>query len=111
MDIVNLEKALMQIARENPEGFTVYLHNLQPVRSGWSVGLKETQNSHGLEGLRNALIVSRQRTGFIGGWNADGKFWWDAVQIFEDEQQATEFGIENGQIAIYQIETNRLKFL
>jgi fructokinase len=108
MDLVN---NLLKIAEQNPKGFTVYLNDLKPVSSGWVVALLETQNSHGTDGLKRVIEVSKEKTGVVGGWSEDGKFWWDAVQIFEDEKQATEFGIANKQIAIYHIETNFVKFL
>jgi hypothetical protein len=106
-----LIKSLKQIAKENPNGFTVYLKDLSPVKRGWVVALKETQNSFGDDGLKKVITVATTKTGIVGGWRADGKFYWDAVLIFDNEDMATESGIENEQIAIYQIETNRLKFL
>jgi hypothetical protein len=106
-----LMKKLKQIASENPQGFTVYLEDLSPVKKGWSVALKETQNSFGDEGLKRVITVASTKTGVVGGWNEEGQFYWDAVQIFDNETEATESGIENEQIAIYQIEANRLKFL
>lgn len=106
-----LIKNLKQIARENPNGFTVYLKDLSPVKKGWVVALKQTQNSFGDEGLKKVISVATEKTGVVGGWKADGKLWWDAVQIIDNEDAATESGIENEQLAIYQIENNRLKFL
>ena len=113
MKMINNEvlKKLKQIAKENPTGFTVYLKNLIPVEKGWSVALKETQNSFGDEGLLKVLSVANERTGIVGGWREDGKFWWDAVKIFDNEVEATAFGIENEQIAIYHIEANYVKYL
>jgi hypothetical protein len=106
-----LIKNLHQIARENPNGFTVYLKDLSPVKKGWVVALKETQHSFGDEGLKKVISVATEKTGVVGGWKEDGKLWWDAVQIFDSEDSATQEGIKNEQLAIYQIETNRLKFL
>lgn len=106
-----LIKRLLEIADENPDGFTVYLKDLSPVKSGWSVALRETQNSFGIQGLMKVIEVATEKTGIVGGWTSDGKLWWDAVQIFTDEKEATEFGISNEQIAIYNIETNYLKNL
>jgi hypothetical protein len=106
----NLIRALKKIAKENPNGFTVYLKDLRPVIEGWAVALKETQNCFGDEGLKKVIEVATEKTGIVGGWK-DKKFYWDAVMLFSDEEEATKTGIENEQIAIYQIETNRLKFL
>jgi hypothetical protein len=107
----HLIEKLKEIAKENPSGFTVYLKDLTPVKEGWAVALKETQNSFGDEGLKRVIEVATEKTGIVGGWTEDGKFWWDAVQIFDNEDAATKSGIENEQIAIYQIEANYLKYL
>lgn len=107
----NLIEKLKQIAKENPTGFTVYLKDLTPVKSGWVVALKETQNSFGDDGLKRVIEVATAKTGIVGGWNEEGKLWWDAVQIFEGEEMATKAGIENEQIAIFHIERAYVKYL
>lgn len=99
---------IMQIALVNPDGFTVYTSNLEHVKKGWVVAMKETQNCFGQVGLQKVLDI-KPRT--IGGW-LDGKdFYFDAVMIFDNEEDATRAGIENEQIAIFNIEQSRLKFL
>jgi len=107
----NLINRLKEIASENPSGFTVYLNDLQPVKSGWCVALKETQFSFGDEGLKKVIAVATERTGIVGGWNENGELWWDAVKVFDNEGEATEAGRENEQLAIYHIDTNYLKYL
>lgn len=109
MDLL-IEK-LKQIARENPNGFTVYLKDLSPVKAGWSVALNETQNCHDDQGLKKVIAIATEKTGIVGGWKEDGKFWWDAVMIYDNEEQATIAGIQNEQIAIYHIEKNYVKFI
>lgn len=108
---MNVEKALKQLASENPNGFTVYTTDLTPVKQGWCVAQKETQNCFGDEGLRKALEVAIKTSQVIGGWKEGKKFYWDAILIFDSEADATKAGIENEQIAIYNIETNYLKYL
>ena len=109
--IESLIERLKQIAIENPTGFTVYLKDLSPVKEGWSVALKETQNSFGDEGLMKVIAVASEKTGIVGGWNEEGKLWWDAVQIFDNENAAIESGRENEQLAIYHIELNKVIWL
>lgn len=104
-------KQLLKISDEYPNGFTVYTTNLEPVTKGWIVAMKETQNSFGLAGLHRALEVAINTSQVIGGWKEGKKFYWDAVMIFSNELEATKAGLENAQIAIYNIETNYLKFL
>jgi len=108
---MNIIERLKQIAEENPNGFTVYTTNLQPVKQGWIVAQKETQNCFGDEGLQKALEVAIKTSQTIGGWKEEDLFYWDAVMIYDNEEEATRSGIENEQIAIYQIENNNLKFL
>ena len=102
---------LQVIAQENPSGFTVSLPNLQFITRGWVVAKKETQNSFGLEGLNRALEVALKTSKTIGGWQDEELFYWDAVMVFNNEDEATQAGIENEQLAIYNIETNYLKWL
>lgn len=99
---------LLEIAKENPDGFTVYTSTLQHVKRGWVVALKETQNCFGEDGLKKVLTYD---TGYVGGWKEKKLFYFDAVQIYHNEEEATKAGIENEQIAIFNIETSRLKFL
>ena|ERR1700730_11964979 len=102
---------LKQIANENPNGFTVYTTDLSAVKMGWVVAMKETQNSFGDAGLQKALEIAESTSKVIGGWKENEKFYWDAVLLFDNEQDATIAGTENEQIAIYNIETNYLKFI
>ncbi|MBB2148791.1 hypothetical protein [Pedobacter gandavensis] len=108
---MNIIERLKEIAEENPNGFTVYTTNLEPVKKGWIVAQIETQNCFGDEGLKKALEVALKTSQVLGGWKEEDLFYWDAVIIFNNEEEATRSGIENKQIAIYQIETNNLKFL
>lgn len=75
------------------------------------VARKETQNSFGEDGLRKVLEVALRTSKTVGGWKDEKLFYWDAVMVFENEDEATKAGIENEQLAIYQIETNKLKWL
>jgi len=111
LDKMELIKQLQAIAQENPSGFTVSLPSLQFITRGWVVAKKETQNSFGLEGLNKALEVALKTSKTIGGWQDEELFYWDAVMVFNNEDEATQASIENEQLAIYNIETNYLKWL
>lgn len=108
---MNLIESLKELAEEYPNGFTVYTTNLEPVKSGWVVAIKETQNCFGDVGLMKALDVAQRTSQVVGGWKEKDLFYWDAVLIFNNEEDATKAGIENKQIAIYHIESNYLKFI
>ncbi|OJV50490.1 MAG: hypothetical protein BGO31_14100 [Bacteroidetes bacterium 43-16] len=106
-----LIQKLQCIACENPSGFTVTLPNLEPVKSGWIVALKETQNCFNVFGLRKALEVAQKTSKIIGGWLEDDKFYWDASMVYKNREDAIKAGIENEQIAIFNIETAELLYL
>lgn len=107
----NMITAILKIARRNPEGFTILIPSLTPVKKGWAVAFEATQNSFDIEGLQKVIQHALTHQSVIGGWKEDNKFYFDSIMIIEDEQQAFEMGRDQKQIAIYQIETNRLEFL
>ena len=108
---MNIIERLLEIADENPNGFTVYTTTLKPVTKGWAVANIETQNCFGIKGLEKALAIAKSSTETLGGWKENELFYWDAVMLFDNEEEATEAGYRHKQIAIYNIETNYLKFL
>ena len=102
------------IAALNPDGFTVNAANLQPVKSGYAVALKKTQNSFGTDGLSKVanVIAKLQNSGNLnsrtlafGGWydSESGLYYYDATVIFEDRAEAIEAGRANEQIAIFDL--------
>lgn len=107
----DLIEAIKEVARKNPDGFTISIKDLSHVERGWVVAMTETQNSFGDEGLRKVLETARRTSYIMGGWK-DGKFfYYDAVWIIESKEEALRIGRENEQIAIYNIETATLIFL
>lgn len=103
---------LLIVASENPTGFTINVTDFSPIKRGWAVALKETQNCFGSEGAEKVVSVALEKTGgVVGGWKYGKDFYFDAVMIIEDENEATRLGIENEQIGIYQIHTNTYKQL
>lgn len=107
-----LTDKLLRVASENPTGFTINLTDFQPVKRGWAVALKETQNHFGREGAEKVIKIAIEKTAaIVGGWKYGKDFYFDAVLIIEDEEEATKFGIENEQIGICEIHTNTYKEL
>ena len=103
------------IAALNPDGFTVNAVNLQPVKSGYAVALKKTQNSFGTDGLSKVanVIAKLQNSGNLngrtlafGGWydSESGLYYYDATVIYQDREEAIEAGRANEQIAIFDLE-------
>ena len=101
----NLEKFL-SIAKANPEGFTIKL-NGEAVTSGYCVAVAETQDSFGEEGLEKVLQYAEANGTAIGGWlnHENGEYYFDAVQIIADREEAVKIGVANEQIAIFHLDT------
>lgn len=107
----NLITEIKRIANQNPQGFTISLPNLEHVKKGWIVALKETQNSFGDQGLQKVLETSLKTSKLLGGWKDGKDFYWDTVITFDTKEDAIRVGIENEQLAIYNIETATLIYL
>jgi fructokinase len=50
--MTDLVDAIFEIAKKNPEGFTVEVPSLKPVTSGYIAACKETQSCFGKQGLK-----------------------------------------------------------
>jgi fructokinase len=100
--------AIKAIAEQNPNGFTVDLTTLKKVTGGISVAFLETQNSFGDQGLKRVLKHALAHEKTVGGWLEESAFYYDSVRIFTDLEAAKRFGIENGQIAIFDLTRKEL---
>lgn len=105
-----LFKAILAIAEENPDGFTVDLTTLKKVTKGISVAYIDTQDSFGEEGLRRVLNHALMHEKRVGGWlnEENQEFYFDSIRIFTNLEEAKQFGRENKQIAIFDISQMRL---
>jgi hypothetical protein len=97
---------------ENPElGLILGIVNLDVVKSGWVVKVPFLQNLVGQDGMLEAVKMASMTTNTIAGYK-DGEIeLWDVVEIYDNEDEATEWGIKFDQMSIYQIETAKLKWL
>lgn len=102
---------LREIAIEFPDGSVVGFGHLQPIKKGWVVKMKEQTDFEGEAGMITAIRIASQTTKTVAGWTDGEVELWDVVMVFRNEDEATKAGIENEQMAIYQIETGRLKWL
>lgn len=105
-----LFEAILEVAKKNPDGFTVDLTTLKKVTRGISVAYLETQDSFGEEGLRKVLKHALEHEKKVGGWlnEENGEFYFDSIRIFTDPDEAIRFGRENQQIAIFDLGHLRL---
>ena len=103
--MTSLKNAIKEIAKQNPEGFTVELTTLKRVNQGIVVAYLETQNSFDDEGLENVLQHTMTNDKVVGGWlnEENGKYYFDSCKVFSDRNKAIEFGKQNQQIAIFDI--------
>lgn len=108
---MSLINDIKEIAKQNPQGFTISIKTLEHVTKGWVVARIETQNSFGDIGLERVIEVAKRTSYIIGGWKEGKFYYYDAVDIYEDKQEAIEAGRQNEQIAIYNIETATLIYL
>jgi fructokinase len=103
-----LFEAIREVAKQNPDGFTVDLTTLTKVTGGISVAYLETQNSFGDEGLKRVIAHALEHEKKVGGWLEAGDFYYDSVAIFTDLDVAKRFGRENNQIAIFDLTHRKL---
>lgn len=105
----DLVKKLLGIATQNPKGFTVTIPDCEPVKSGWCIGHKETQNCFGKKGLEKVIAHSLETTQVVGGWKGyDGKFHFDTVIITDDANEALDLKHDHKQLAIYHLDTGKV---
>ena len=101
-----ITKAL-EIANDNPLGFTITNDMSEMPQSGYAVALAATQNSFGLSGFLRALAFAIDNDLHFGGWldEKSGKYYFDAVRVFPEGKldEAVDFATQEGQLAIYSL--------
>ena len=111
MDLNFVFNSLLNIATVNPDGFTVDKNTLQPITAGYSVAVKETQNSFGPAGAARVVYHARKNNNIcaLGGWynSKNNEFYFDAVIICDTLEEAIKLGRLNKQLAIYDLNNNK----
>ena len=95
---------IWKIAKSNPDGFTLDIKSSRMIKSGIISAYSETQNSFGLYGLLKCYFHAKQNDLTIGGWQTSKGLQFDSCKVFKDRKQAIKFGIENEQIAIFDLD-------
>ena len=100
---------LQAVAAVNPDGFTIDVNTFEPITNGFAVAVSETQNSFGNYGAAKVVDYAYRHPEVkaFGGWlNTDNNmYYYDAVIIVNDLDEAKKLGRDNGQIAIFNLTT------
>lgn len=96
-----------EYSEENPDGFTLNIETFKTVKKGIAVAYYATQDCYGKQGLNFALNHALTNNKILGGWlNVENEhYYFDSIRIFTELIKAIQFGIENKQIAIFNITT------
>ena len=98
---------LQAVAIACPDGFTVDKNTFEPITSGYSVAVADTQNSFGNYGAAKVVSYANKHNEIkaLGGWynSKNGQFYYDAVIIVDTLEEALKLGRENGQLAIFDL--------
>jgi len=111
MDIQKVVLQLRSIAIDLENGYIMEIGRLEPVKKGWVVKVSGKTDFEGEDGMMEAIQIAKETTKTISGYHDGENELWDVVEVFEDETKATLQGRLNEQMAIYQIETGRIKWL
>ncbi|WP_176553138.1 hypothetical protein [Bacteroides sp. KFT8] len=91
----------------NPNGFTLNVETMKPVKYGISVAYKETQDSFGKESLNRGINHALEHSKTVGGWfdTDSNRYYFDSVKIFKNSEidKAIEFAKNHNQLAIYDL--------
>ena len=101
--------ALQAIASANPDGFTIDKNTMEPITSGFSVAVAQTQNSFNEAGAKRVVKYAKEHEEInaVGGWynTENSKFYYDAVIVCNTLEEAVNLGRANSQIAIFNLNT------
>jgi len=91
----------------NPDGFTLNIETMKPIKYGISVAYLETQNSFGKESLNGVINHALKNGKSVGGWldTETNRYYFDSVKIFKNWQvsEAIEFAKQNEQLAVFDL--------
>ena len=95
----------------HPDGFTVELSTMTEPTEGIAVAYAATQGCHSRETLDYVIDHAIKHDGFVGGWldPTDSIYYFESTRLFPEDSldAAMQFGIANGQIAIYIISESK----
>ena len=96
---------LWTYSQTHPDGFTLNISTWEVPEKGIAVAYSATQDRHDRADLDYVVSHARSHGGYVGGWldTESGRYYFDSVRIFPEDSlaQASKFGRENEQLAIY----------
>ena len=102
---VTLADSLWTFSQTHPDGFTLDINTWEMPTEGIAVAYSATQDRHDRDDLEFVVSHARSHGGYVGGWldTETGRYYFDSVRLFPEDSivQASQFGRENAQIAIY----------
>ncbi|MBP5759743.1 MAG: hypothetical protein J6W45_10110 [Bacteroidales bacterium] len=108
---VTLADSLWTFSKTHPDGFTLNISTWEMPTEGIAVAYSATQDRHDRDGLEFVVSHARTHGGYIGGWldTETGRYYFDSVRVFPEDSltQASQFGRENAQIAIYILSSDK----
>ena len=87
-----MQKAFLKIREmrmEFPDGSIVGLGRAESIDTGWVVKQKVGQNLEGEDGMMEAVKIALGTTNTVAGYRDGETELWDVVEIFENEDEAT----------------------
>lgn len=102
---VTLADSLWTFSQTHADGFTLNISTWEMPTEGIAVAYSATQDRHDRDDLEFVVSHARSHGGYVGGWldTETGRYYFDSVRVFPEDSivQASQFGRENAQIAIY----------
>ena len=99
--------SVWEYAQNNPNGFTINILTLKPIKFGIAVAYLDTQNSFGYNQLKHVINHALKHQNIVGGWlNVDNQmFYFDSIRLLKNSElnEAIQFAKQHKQIAIFDI--------
>lgn len=110
MNIDMLKNKVLEIASQNPVGFTYDILTGRMPQKGYVVAAKDTQDCIGNRGLFQVIKFYLHNLDYcIGGWrNEDGTMQFDASKVYYDLNEAITAAVKNEQRAIFNLYTKKV---
>ncbi len=100
------------VAGNNPAGVSIDLIKGRILTGvGFCVAYAATQNNYGHNGLTLSMAHANgpNGSGIIGAWSHGLRVYYDSVKKYSSRVSAVEAAQKEGQIAIYNLNTNRVE--